>query len=443
MERFVYVLDDETVATLLPDWPEGIQLALCLAADGTCDAVVHHRGELAQVLGRLSASVSGAADPAGGPAGAGAAQALCVAPPVPGYPTRRVLFSEEQQLLALVAEMPQLAEMAADHAINHGFARDAAPHPAGPDAPAAPGAATFDAGPGGAIGRDPAPGGAIAHDRAPGGAVPRDSEPGGAPRGLGTGAAPREPGTGAAPRDPGTGAAPPGGARDGQVPPKPAGAAGAPRGAAPPGFVTHLSLPAGYAAPKARTECLFLDGRLEGAGATVRLTVAPGAATGAEPARAVDRLGCRDDFARFVLPRALLDGWAPGQAARLDIPADLFPEALAARYLDRPHRAEITVTRRGVFVTPGAPIGPAAAGAAHGDTPARRAPDRRAPARRAPARRAPVRPLHAAVAALVAVLLLSGHFATAFQPGGPGQPAPGGAEAALNLIAAMAASAAP
>lgn len=367
MEKFVYLLEEEAVAALLPDWPREMQLALCLGPDGGCEMAVHHRAEVAQALGRIAALN----DPAGrqdrGVAkgrdeDAADSQFICVAPPVAGYPTRKVLFSEEQQLLSLVAGMPQLAEMASDYAINHRFARDQ-----GLDLATLTAGANRDAGPAPATPRD--------HGRAP--------------------------------------------APDGAVPTPKAAALH---------FVTHLSLPAGYAAPAAaeRPECLFVEGRLECAGTAIRLTVAPQAASGTELPVAVAKLGYRDDFARFVLPRTLLGQWAPGRAALLDIPADLFPEALAARYMARPHLAEITVTRRGVFVTPGAPL---KADAGAGQPP------------RA-ARRPLLQPVHGAVAALVVVLLVSGHFATALDRGTGGGSAPGGgADAALDLIAAMAAEA--
>ncbi len=326
---FVYIFEAEAVAAAMSDWPEQMQVAVCLTPDGGCELVVHHADELGRILQRIAAMQG--------------EEGMAVAPDVAGYATRKVLFSEEQQLLSLVADSPDLAELACDYAINYRFARDQGLDPdptlnmAGPE-----------------IGPEVAPetGPEIAQEVAPA----------------------MEPATGAA--------------------------ALTERSRM---FLTHLSLPSGYAAHSVaqKPECFFLTGRLERVGDDMRLHIAPEATQdGAPPVRAT-RIGFRDDYARFVLPRSDLDGWTVGQAVRLDMRLDLFPDAVIARYLQVSDACQVTITARGVFVSPAslcnlAPLqAPVAASAV------------------AKPKRRLLRTVHMAVGGLVAIMVVTGHFAAA------------------------------
>ncbi len=111
-EALVYFLEDESVAGVLPDWPADMQIAVCLRPEGACDLAIHHRSEVTLVLERLAKLYSWQP------------HELCVAPQMEGYRTRKILFSEAHQLLALIADRPDLAELANDYAINFRFARD-------------------------------------------------------------------------------------------------------------------------------------------------------------------------------------------------------------------------------------------------------------------------------------------------------------------------------
>jgi hypothetical protein len=102
-EKLAYFLDDEAVRTIFPDWPADIAVVLCLDDAGGCETVLHHRDEGRAVLRRVAKVL-------GRPAGE-----FCVAPEIDGYPTRRVLFSEEQKLLALLAAAEDMPEVAADY----------------------------------------------------------------------------------------------------------------------------------------------------------------------------------------------------------------------------------------------------------------------------------------------------------------------------------------
>lgn len=353
---FVYLLEEDVVADMLPGWPAQMQVAVCLTAGGACDLAVHHQSETARVLTRIQ-ELHGLNR-----------FDLCVAPHVEGYPTRKVLFSEEQQLLSLVADSPHLAELASDYAINYRFAQDE-----GLDTETATGPT---------IGHQPA-----VADK---------------PATLWPEAPETKPDT---------------------------------MSARSQAYVTHLSLPSGYAAPtkSSRPECIFVEARLQREGDTIRLIIAPDAANGKEPAVTVTRIGCRDDFARFVLPRKALEGWAPGDVAVLDMPEDAFPVAMVERFMREPHLCHVTVTVRGVFVSPLAPVA-----CEHV------APMPAAQVRTPRAKRRVFKTVHVAVAALVGIMLVTGHFAAALDRT-PAQSAAiltigddANADAALDLIAKMA-----
>ncbi len=352
---FVYVLEEDMVSAILAGWPAQMQVAVCLTSGGGCDLAVHHCDEIARVLDRVSA-LNGTSR-----------QDLCVAPQFGGYPTRKVLFSEEQQLLSLVADSPQLAEIASDYAINYRFAQDE-----GLDADMVTGA------------------NARRRSQQFNGSAHVDQYEQGESASEGMSARSQA-------------------------------------------FLDQLSLPLGYAAPspEQRAECVFVQARLQRAGDTIRLIIAPDQATGLEPAVMVTRIGCRDDFASFVLPRAVLKAWTPGRVAVLDMPADLFPEAVVDRYMREPHHCEVTVTLRGVFVSPGAPVSA---------TPLAPAAAKAGP--QTSAKRRSFKSVHAASVALVAVLLITGHFATALERASSSQTAVytsgNSTDAALDIITAMA-----
>ncbi len=105
-DSLVYFLEEDTVSALLPDWPAEMQVAVYLTAGGGCDLAVHHRDEVARVLDRIAALHTRCR------------QDLCVVPQIEGHKTRKVLFSQEQQLLSLIADNPHLAEMASGYAAN-------------------------------------------------------------------------------------------------------------------------------------------------------------------------------------------------------------------------------------------------------------------------------------------------------------------------------------
>jgi hypothetical protein len=123
-DTFAYILDTGLVRDALADWPEGMVLAVCLQADGGCKMVVGHESEGSQILRRVAVAVERDA------------RSFAVAPAVDGWPTRRVRFSEEQDILNMVAEAPELVQVATDYAEARHQPEVAAPAPAQAAAPA-------------------------------------------------------------------------------------------------------------------------------------------------------------------------------------------------------------------------------------------------------------------------------------------------------------------
>ena len=111
-EKLAYFFDASDLGSVFEDWPEEVGLVLCLDDAGTCEMLLHHREEGRTVLRKAGALLDR------GPG------EFAVVPAVEGYPTRRVLFSDEQKLLALVEDEDDLAEMAADYLINYHFEKD-------------------------------------------------------------------------------------------------------------------------------------------------------------------------------------------------------------------------------------------------------------------------------------------------------------------------------
>ena len=111
VETLAYFLEEDSLRGVMRDWPEAMQLMVRLDGAGRCELLVHHRDEANRVLATLREGL-----------GEEAAETLAVVPPVEGFATRRVRFSEEQQLLALAASTEGLSESAQDYAINYRFA---------------------------------------------------------------------------------------------------------------------------------------------------------------------------------------------------------------------------------------------------------------------------------------------------------------------------------
>ena len=100
------------------DWPADMCLAVCLMENGDCQLVVFHQQEAELFPPRLQEHLSLRGDE------------LCFFPSVPGYPSRTMLYSDEQRLMALVSEAPDIVEEASDYSVNYAYALDEGLNPA-------------------------------------------------------------------------------------------------------------------------------------------------------------------------------------------------------------------------------------------------------------------------------------------------------------------------
>lgn len=114
------------------EWPGDMNLAVCLMPSGDCQLMVYRQEEAEVFPLRLQRHLN-----------LDAAE-MCVFPPVPGFGTRSMLYSDERRLLALVAESPEIVEDAADYSVNYAYALEEGLDPAaflgvetGPRRPAA------------------------------------------------------------------------------------------------------------------------------------------------------------------------------------------------------------------------------------------------------------------------------------------------------------------
>lgn len=100
------------------DWPADMCLAVCLMESGDCQLVVFQQDEAELFPQRLQEHLG----LRGGE--------LCFFPAVPGYRTRTLLYSDEQRLMALVAEAPEIVEEASDYSVNYAYALEEGLNPA-------------------------------------------------------------------------------------------------------------------------------------------------------------------------------------------------------------------------------------------------------------------------------------------------------------------------
>lgn len=119
-------------------------------------------------------------------------------------------------------------------------------------------------------------------------------------------------------------------------------------------------LPGGYlrGAALRGADCSFAEGVLSIGRRGVRLTIAPEKVGVRTPVQQVNDVAFRDDFSRFMLPNRAAQGWEPGAPLVVDMPEESFPPGLRQRFALAPRLADITVTRHGIFVAPGAAIAP-------------------------------------------------------------------------------------
>jgi hypothetical protein len=109
-KALAFFLNSNELSDFFPGWPMPMHLALCLRDDGSCQMVVYREEEGRRFLPRLQRVL------------ALRLSEICFVPEISGLPSRKLLFSEEKQLLALVKGHPELLEEAVDYSDNFSFA---------------------------------------------------------------------------------------------------------------------------------------------------------------------------------------------------------------------------------------------------------------------------------------------------------------------------------
>lgn len=335
-DKLAYLLEAEQLAGIFVDWPNEMNVALCLDDSGGCEVMVYHQAEGRTALRKVASLL-------GRPLGE-----FVVVPEIKGYPTRKVMFSEEQKLLAIVADAHDLPETATDYAINYRYAQDQGLDPETMKPPRRRETAqvitpTF-------------------RHRGPPRPAPRPAYepfvPPASPAAAATAVAEAVVAAEAVANAPGSEVRPE--ARPERPRPRLRLSMG--------GLVRKLApepeqvvvaeaasaFPAGYYKAEALEdrEIHVLDGQIFEHDDCIRVVISRDRmSVNTKPVRVTDVM-FRDDFVRFLMPREILTDWEPGQAAVLDIPIASFPAPLAKRYREFARYADVSVTDKGIFVGP-------------------------------------------------------------------------------------------
>lgn len=104
------MLEEDDLRMVHRDWPRKMRLAVCLMPSGECQLLLFRQEEAGIFAARLRKHL-----------GLRAAE-VCIYPPVHGFPSRQLRYSDERSLAALLADSPQLVEEANDYSVNFAFA---------------------------------------------------------------------------------------------------------------------------------------------------------------------------------------------------------------------------------------------------------------------------------------------------------------------------------
>ena len=108
----VFLIGTGDLRRFFKSWPDRMRLAVCLEADGACKMLVYREEEGPRFLARLRRALGLRAEE------------ICLIPETAGYPSRRILYSEEKQLFTLVRNAPEIVEEAKDYSLNYTYALD-------------------------------------------------------------------------------------------------------------------------------------------------------------------------------------------------------------------------------------------------------------------------------------------------------------------------------
>ena len=104
------MLEEEDLRMVHRDWPTKMRLAVCLMPSGDCQLLLFRQEEANVFAQRLRKHLGLRPEE------------ICLYPPVHGFPSRQLRYSDERSLAALLADAPQLVEDATDYSVNFAFA---------------------------------------------------------------------------------------------------------------------------------------------------------------------------------------------------------------------------------------------------------------------------------------------------------------------------------
>ncbi len=114
----VVLIDADDLRFIFAEWPDHICLATCLFQSGECAMHVFRRDEQAEMPLRLMNALNLQA------------QRVCFVPGIPGYATKKFLYSDERRLMTLIASDNGVLEDALDYSVNYNYALEEGLDPA-------------------------------------------------------------------------------------------------------------------------------------------------------------------------------------------------------------------------------------------------------------------------------------------------------------------------
>ncbi len=109
---FLFLLEEDELKGYFSQWPEKMLVAIAADADEGFSLILYREEEQDDILKKLSNKKSMELSD------------LYVIPKIEGHPTMNILFSQEQEIVNMVRNDPEVLEAAEDYTVNYQFAVD-------------------------------------------------------------------------------------------------------------------------------------------------------------------------------------------------------------------------------------------------------------------------------------------------------------------------------
>ncbi len=106
------LLEAQELRLLHRNWPVKMRLAVCLMPSGECQLLLFREEETSHFPQRLRKHLGLRAEE------------IAIHPPVVGFPSRPMKYSDERSLESLLADTPEIVEDANDYSVNYAFAME-------------------------------------------------------------------------------------------------------------------------------------------------------------------------------------------------------------------------------------------------------------------------------------------------------------------------------